>query len=170
MAERQGLLARGATRVFSDGTLTKRASLNAFASGVELVTRTIVSLFLTPLLLSRLGDSFFGVWQVLQRLVVQASPASGRPGEALKWVVANRQSSTDYEEKRRQVGNAVAVWFVFFPVQLAVGGVVGWFAPLWLHVPGANQGVVRQVFRACAIQSGTSDIVLTAAGVHRISS
>jgi O-antigen/teichoic acid export membrane protein len=143
VAERQGLLARGATRVFSDGTLTKRASLNAFASGVELVTRTIVSLFLTPLLLSRLGDSVFGVWQVLQRLVVQASPASGRPGEALKWVVANRQSSTDYEEKRRQVGNAVAVWFLFFPVQLAAGAVVGWFAPVWLHVPGANQGVVR---------------------------
>lgn len=143
MAERQGLLARGATRVFSDGTLTKRASLNAFASGVELVTRTVVALLLTPLLLSRLGDSVFGVWQVLQRLVVQASPASGRPGEALKWVVANRQSSTDYEEKRRQVGNAVTVWFLFFPVQLTIGAVVGWFAPVWLHVPASSLGIVR---------------------------
>lgn len=143
MADRQGLLARSATRVFSDGTLTKKASLNAFASGVELASRTGVGLLLTPLLLSRLGDAVFGVWQVLQRLVVQASPASGRPGEALKWVIASRQSSTDYEDKRRQVGNAIAVWSLFLPIQLLIGAAVGWFAPVWLHVPAGSQSMVR---------------------------
>lgn len=143
MAERQGLLARGRSRFLSDGTLTKKASLNAFAWGIELGAQTVVTLLLTPLLLSRLGDSVFGVWQVLQRLVVQASPATGRAGEALKWTIASQQSSTDYDEKRRQVGNAVAVWVLFLPVQLAIGATVGWFAPVWLHVPAGSSGVVR---------------------------
>jgi len=72
-----------------------------------------------------------------------ASAASGRPGEALKWVVANRQSSTDYEDKRRQVGNAVAVWFLFLPLQLLIAGLLGWFAPAWLDAPGTARFTVR---------------------------
>jgi hypothetical protein len=68
------------------------------------------------------------VWQVLLRLAGQSSAASGRPAEALKWVVAHRQSSDDYHDKRVQVGNAVAVWFLFLPLQLLIGA-VSWSSP-----------------------------------------
>jgi O-antigen/teichoic acid export membrane protein len=141
--ERQGLLARGATRLVADGSLTKRASLNAIASGVDYAARILIGLVLNPLLLSRLGDSLFGVWQVLIRLVGQVGPASGRPGEALKWTVAHDQASLDHEAKRRQVGHAVAVWFLFLPLQLTLGAALGWFAPAWLDLPGGTHSTVR---------------------------
>lgn len=137
------VLTRARTRVLADGSLTKRASLNALVSVFDFVARIIVGLVVTPLLVSRLGSFMFGVWQFLQRLLGHASVATGRPGEALKWVIAHEQGSSDYEEKRRQVGNAVAVWFVFLPVLLVLGGALSWFAPYWLHVPAQEVATAR---------------------------
>lgn len=137
------VLTRARTRVLADGSLTKKASLNALVSVFDFAARIIVGLVVTPLLVSRLGSFMFGVWQFLQRLLGHASVATGRPGEALKWVIAHEQGSTDYDEKRRQVGNAVAVWFVFLPVLLVLGGVLSWFAPDWLHVPADQMTAAR---------------------------
>ena len=132
MADQQRLLRRASARLLADNTLTKKASLNVLAAGVDYAARILVGLLLNPLLLSSLGDTLFGVWQVLLRLAGQSSAASGRPAEALKWVVAHRQSSDDYHDKRVQVGNAVAVWFLFLPLQLLIGAVLVVFAPTWL--------------------------------------
>ncbi|MFB3737384.1 MAG: lipopolysaccharide biosynthesis protein [Candidatus Velamenicoccus archaeovorus] len=138
-----GLIQRVTARVLSDQSLTKKASLNAAASTAEQVARITVGLLITPFLVSRLGDAAYGIWQVLQRLIGHASPASGRPGEALKWSIAHDQSSTDHERKRRQVGNAVAVWALFVPVLALVGGVLAWFSPVWLGVHAASFTTVR---------------------------
>ena len=85
-------------------TLTLRASLNALAALVDYGARILIQFVLAPLLLRFLGVAGYGSWQVLQRLIGHATPASGRPGEALKWLVAQAQSSDDDDRKRRQVG------------------------------------------------------------------
>jgi O-antigen/teichoic acid export membrane protein len=139
----KGRLGRAVARVVSDGSLTKKASLNAAASTAEQVARIAAGLIITPILLTHLGRSAFGIWQVLQRLIGHASPASGRPGEALKWTIAHEQRSTDFDFKRRQVGNALAVWLLFLPLLVAIGGVLAWLSPAWLHVSGASYGTVR---------------------------
>ena len=139
----RGRLGRAILRVVSDGSLTKKASLNAAASTAEQIARIAAGLLITPFLVSRLGAEVFGIWQVLQRLIGHASPASGRPGEALKWTIAHEQRSDDFEYKRRAVGNAVAVWLLFLPVLVAVGGAFAWLSPIWLHVPAEDFGIVR---------------------------
>lgn len=143
MVEQSTAVRRVTSRILSDGSLTKKASLNAIASVVDQSARTIANLVITPFLVTRLGDSLFGIWKVLQGLIGQASPASGRPGEALKWTVARDQTSTDYDEKRRQVGNAVAVWFLFLPVLVLFGGGLAWFSPMWLGVSSNSYAMVR---------------------------
>ena len=143
MVQQRTALRRATTRIMSDGSLTKKASLNAAASTAEQVARIIAGFVLTPFLVTRLGDAVYGTWQVLQRLIGHASPASGRPGEALKWTVAHDQASTDYAQKRRQVGNAVAVWVLFLPLLILIGGVLAWFSPIWLGVPSGSYGTVR---------------------------
>ena len=143
MARSKGRLGRVVARVVSDGSLTKKASLNAAASTAEQIARIVAGLIISPLLLTRLGDTAFGIWQVLQRLIGHASPASGRPGEALKWTIAHEQRSTDYDFKRRQVGNALAVWLLFLPLLVAIGGTLAWLSPVWLDVPTASYGTVR---------------------------
>jgi O-antigen/teichoic acid export membrane protein len=142
-AEPRGRLGRAVARVVSDGSLTKKASLNAAASTAEQIARIVAGLIISPILLTRLGDTVFGIWQVLQRLIGHASPASGRPGEALKWTIAHEQRSTDYDFKRRQVGNALAVWLLFLPLLVAIGGALAWLSPVWLDVSPESYGTVR---------------------------
>jgi O-antigen/teichoic acid export membrane protein len=143
VGEPRGRFGRAVARVVSDGSLTKKASLNAAASTAEQIARIVAGLIITPILLTQLGRSAFGIWQVLQKLIGHSSPASGRPGEALKWTIAHEQRSTDYDFKRRQVGNALAVWLLFLPVLVLIGGILAWFAPTWLDVPSTSYGVVR---------------------------
>ncbi|HEX5770698.1 MAG TPA: hypothetical protein VFY11_07005, partial [Nocardioidaceae bacterium] len=52
--------------------LTRRASLNALAAGVDYAARILIQLVLAPLLLRSLGDAGYGVWQVLQKLIGHA--------------------------------------------------------------------------------------------------
>jgi O-antigen/teichoic acid export membrane protein len=122
-------------RVLADETLSQKATLNMVASILDYGARIVVGFLLNPILVSRLGDLVFGVYQVLGRFIGYATPAGGRPSQALKWTIARHQYSTAYEEKRLQVGSALAVWLLFLPVLLVAGGVLAWFAPLVLDVP-----------------------------------
>ena len=137
------LMTRVRSRVFSDGSLTKKASLNSIATVLNQAARAIVGFVVNPILLRYLGDVTFGNWQVVYRLIGQTNPAGGRPSEALKWYIANRQSSDDLHVKRQAVASAIVVWLIFIPILLPIGAVVGWFAPIWLHVPPADYAVVR---------------------------
>jgi O-antigen/teichoic acid export membrane protein len=123
--------------------LSRRASLNALAAAVDYGARIAIQLALAPLMLRFLGAGGFGAWQVLQRLVGQATPAGGRPGEALKWVVAQGQGSGSVERKRQQVGTAVAVWALFLPLVLGLGTVLAWISPALVHASGDEAWVVR---------------------------
>lgn len=159
--ERRTVLTRMTSRILSDGSLTKRASLNAAAAFIDQAARTLANLILNPILVSQLGDSLFGVWKVLQSLIGQVSPASGRPGEALKWTVAHDQASTDLEQKRRNVGSAVAVWFLFLPLLGLVGGALAWLSPIWLGVPESSYATVRvaaMLLVAALVMGGLADL------------
>lgn len=124
-------------------SLTKKAYLNAVASALDYGARLLVGFAINPLLVSGLGDYGYGVWQVLGRLIGYVTPASGRPTQALKWTVANQQASTDYLEKRRQVGSALAIWLLFLPLLLLLGGAISWASPTWLKAPPEFYTIVR---------------------------
>jgi O-antigen/teichoic acid export membrane protein len=140
---RRGPLRRLVASALSDDTLSKKASLNMLASVLDYTARVVVGLLINPLLVSRLGDLVFGVFQVLTRLIGYATPAGGRPSQALKWTIAHEQHSTRYDEKRRQVGSAVTVWFLFLPVLAVAGGVLAWFAPIVVNAPSSLHLTIR---------------------------
>ena len=114
------------------GELTRRASLNALAAMIEYIARLVVGFVINPILVAGLGSFGYGVWQVLGRLVGYVSAAGGRPSQALKWSIANRQTSTDIAEKRRQVGSSLIVAAFFLPILVPIGLVIAWFVPAWL--------------------------------------
>ena len=126
-----------------DDTLSRKASLNVAAAVLDYGARVIVGLIVQPILVSRLGDVVFGVYQTLGRLIGFATPAGGRPSQALKWTIARHQHSEELEEKRLQVGSALAVWLLFLPPLALAGGVLAWFAPVWLGLPDQLHTTVR---------------------------
>lgn len=129
--------------VTQKSSLTKKASLNATASILDYGARLVVGFIINPLLVRGLGDFGYGIWQVLGRLIGYVTPASGRPTQALKWTVANQQSSEDYQEKRSQVGSALAVWLLFLPLFVPLGLILAWFSPIWLNAPTEFYTTIR---------------------------
>jgi O-antigen/teichoic acid export membrane protein len=126
-------------KFFRDTSLTKKAFLNALASALDYSAKIIV----TPFMVTGLGDYFYGAWQILMRVVGYMSPASGRPTQALKFVLAKEQNSPDYERKRIYVGSTFVVLAIFFPLMAIPGGVLSWYIPYWIKTPDPYIWYVR---------------------------
>lgn len=141
---------------FSNPSRTQLATLNAVASALEYGARLIVGFLINPILVAGLGDYGYGVWQILGRLVAYMTPASGRPTQALKWTLANRQASVDFHEKRRQVGSAMIVWLIFLPVLALIGSGLIWFTPTWLSTSAEFTPIVRLVVAILSL-----DLIMT---------
>lgn len=122
--------------------LTRRASLTAFASLLDYAVKAGVQLVITPILLSGLGRSLYGVWEMLGRLVGYMAAADGRPTEALRLVIAQQQHA-DADTNRRTVGAAFAVWALMIPIVALVGGALIWLAPSIVHTPDSSRAAVR---------------------------
>lgn len=131
------------SRYLAGDDLTRKASLNAVATGLDYGARLLVGFVVTPFLVAGLGAYLFGAWQILSRSIGCVSATSGRTPQALRWTIASRQGSTDYEEKRRQVGSAVAVWLLFLPLLAVAGAALGWVGPSMLAAPAELVGSVR---------------------------
>src|SRR5512141_1897508 len=121
--------------LLSDNGLTKKAYLNALTVMLDYAASVLVGFLVTPIMVAGLGNYLFGMWQVLNRMVGYITPASGRPGFALKATLANQQASTDYAQKRRYVGSTLIIWLMFLPLLIASGAIVSWFVPYWVHAP-----------------------------------
>ena len=131
-----------------DKALTHTAYLNGFASLLDTLVKGGVMAFVTPILVSSLGSSLFGIWQILGRMVTYMHAADGRPTQALKWVIANRQSVDDDETKRRHVGSAIGVWLLFLPLLVVISAVLIWISPYITRV-AADQ--YRSIRVTCAL-------------------
>jgi O-antigen/teichoic acid export membrane protein len=131
----KSVYSRSVAFLVSDRNLTRKATLNAIAAALDYFARLVVGFLITPILVSGLGDYYFGVWQILLRLIGYITPASGRPTQALKFTLANQQVTTNSEQKRRNVGSTLVVWFFFLPIMTVLGAILAWFIPTWIHAP-----------------------------------
>ena len=115
--------------------LTRRASLNAVASGLDYGARAVVELVVSPLIVSGLGAATYGAWRVLWQWSSYVWGASGRSAQALQYAIAHKQWTSPDQEKRQLVGAAAVVWLVFLPLLLVAGALGVWLAPGLLDVP-----------------------------------
>jgi O-antigen/teichoic acid export membrane protein len=119
-------------------SLAWRGSLNAVQALLDYGAKLVVALVLVPVLVTGLGRTMYGVWEVLSRLAGYMESADGRPTRSLRLVIANQQAKDDPEGKRRWVGAALTVSLLFLPVWVALGAVVVWFAPAVAGTPGTG--------------------------------
>jgi len=131
------------TRLFSDDNLTKKAILNAIASALDYGSRLIVGFIIQPIMVTGLGDYYYGVWQILLRIIGYITPAGGRPAQALKMTLANQHTTASDDEKRRYVGSAIIVWMMFLPVMAIMGGLLTWYIPYWIKASSEYYLTIR---------------------------
>ncbi|MGH7508900.1 MAG: lipopolysaccharide biosynthesis protein [Gemmatimonadales bacterium] len=141
----------GETETQRERTLTGRASLNVVQSLLDYSVKLGVGLVIVPILVTGLGRTLFGVWEMLGRLVGYIESADGRSTQALRLVIANQQSSDDHSAKRRWIGSALAVWVCFLPLWATAGALLIWLTPTVTSVPEEFHAPVRV---ACALMMG----------------
>jgi O-antigen/teichoic acid export membrane protein len=129
-------------------TLTGRASLNVLQSLLDYSVKLAVGLLMVPLLVTGLGRTMFGIWEMLGRLTGYIESADGRSTQALRLVISNQQTSEDHTGKRRLVGSALVVWICFLPLWASAGALLIWLAPGVTKVPPEYHSTVRT---ACAL-------------------
>jgi O-antigen/teichoic acid export membrane protein len=129
-------------------TLTRRASLNVLQSLLDYSVKLGVGLLIVPLLVTGLGRTMFGIWEMLGRLTGYIESADGRSTQALRLVISNQQGSEDHTGKRRLVGSALVVWICFLPLWASAGALLIWLAPSVTKVPLEYHSTVRT---ACAL-------------------
>jgi O-antigen/teichoic acid export membrane protein len=134
-----------------DSALTRRASLNVAQALLDYSVKLGVGLVIVPILVTGLGRTLFGVWEMLGRLAGYIESADGRSTQALRLVISNQQSSDDHGAKRRWIGSALAVWVCFLPLWAAVGALLIWLAPSITKVPPEFHSTVRI---ACGLMMG----------------
>lgn len=124
--------------------LTLRASLNAVAGLVDYTAKIVVTLVVTPILVSGLGRALYGVWEMLTRLGLSFTAVDGRPTGALRLVIAQHQADGDDVAKRRLVGAALLVYVLVLPLLAAGAAAVAWWvAPALADAPPPLVGTVR---------------------------
>lgn len=129
--------------------LTQSTFLNAASSLFNYGTGIVVAFILNPLLLAFLGAELFGTWKICQRLLTYVSATDGRASQALKWTIASRRSTSETEQKQREIGCAIIVWLRFLPLILVAGGLLSWFSPHFIHDLPARYFTITRL--TCAV-------------------
>jgi O-antigen/teichoic acid export membrane protein len=132
-------------------SLTGRASLNVLQSLLDYSVKLAVGLVVVPILVTGLGRTVYGIWEMLGRLVGYVESADGRPTQALRLVISNQQWSGDHTAKRRWIGSALVVWICFLPLWATAGALLIWLTPAVTKVPPEYHTTVRA---ACALMMG----------------
>lgn len=124
--------------------IIKQAKLNALAAYFYFVLNAVVGFVVTPLIAANIGIIDFGIWKGCQKILDFASISDGKTSQALKWIIANKESSTDLEEKKQAIGAALVIWGYFLPFLLiTVGGLVYFLPELIKGIPSAKFELVR---------------------------
>ncbi len=103
-----------------DRSLTSRAVYSFLAKFARMLVKFIVTLVITPILISGLGVEVFGIWSMIQKLSAYVSLADFRASGAAKLLLSVRQHDADETAKRRIVGSTLIIWLLFLPLVVSL--------------------------------------------------
>ncbi|MDI6401468.1 polysaccharide biosynthesis C-terminal domain-containing protein [Balneolaceae bacterium ANBcel3] len=127
----------------SKENLKQRAYLNSVTSLLDYGSKTITGFVVTPFLVTGLGSTLFGVWQMLGQFTSYTGISDIRTTQVLKWTVAKERDSKDEEELREYVTATFVLILLVMPLMLLGGAVLTWFAPIITQVDAVYYSTVR---------------------------
>src|SRR5690625_5206165 len=122
--------------------LKQRAYLNSVTSVLDYGARIVTNFVVTPFLVSGLGSTLVGVWNVLGQFTSYTNIADIKVRQVLKWAIAKDRDTTSEETLREYVTATFLLLMLILPFILMLGAVVIWFAP---QITGVGEEFVNTV-------------------------
>lgn len=123
--------------------LKQRAYLNSLTSIIDYAGGQITGFIVSPFIVSGLGSSLYGIWQILCQMTGYVNIADTRATQVLKWSVAKKKDVVNEEELRSDVSSAFAVTLFLIPIALVAGSIISWYAPVITHADKAYYNLIR---------------------------
>lgn len=123
--------------------LKQRAYLNTLSSVIDYTANRLAGLLVNPFIITGLGTSLFGIWQMLGQFTGYVNIADTRSSQVLKWTVAQKKDVATVEELRSDAGAAFVVMLFVMPVILIAGSIIAWYAPQITHAGKEHYTLVR---------------------------
>lgn len=123
--------------------LKQRAYLNTLSSLLDYTANRFTGLLVNPFIITALGTSLFGIWQMLGQFTGYVNIADTRSSQVLKWTVAQKKDVATAEELRSDAGAAFVVMLFVMPVILIAGSIIAWYAPYITYAEKAHYNAIR---------------------------
>lgn len=123
--------------------LKQRAYLNSLTSLIDFAGAQITGMIVSRFLISGLGGSLYGIWQMLGQMTGYAKMADTRATQVLKWTVATKKDIASEEELRSDVTSALLVTAFILPLVLIAGSIISWYAPIITKAEAAYYNLIR---------------------------
>lgn len=125
--------------------LGQRGYLNSITSIIDYAGAQIVGFIVSPFIVSGLGSTLYGIWQMLTQMTGFANVADTRASQVLKWSVAKNRDTATHDELRAEVTSAFLITIFILPLVLVIGGTITWYAPVITNADPDDFQLIRIV-------------------------
>jgi len=123
--------------------LRQRAYLNSITTLFNYGAGTITGFVVTPFLVSGLGSTLFGIWQILGQFTAYTNLADIRATQVLKWAVARDRETVSEDVLRQYVTASFIIVLFMLPLVLIAGSFIAWYAPMITKAGEEYTNIVR---------------------------
>ncbi len=125
--------------------LGQRGYLNSVTSIIDYAGAQIIGFIVSPFIVSGLGSTLYGIWQMLTQMTGFANVADTRASQVLKWSIAKNRDTATHEELRAEVTSAFLITIFILPLVLIIGGTITWYAPIITNADQDDFDLIRIV-------------------------
>ena len=115
-------------------TKRRKSILTAYSRILSMIVSIISQFVLTPIILSILGSTLYGIYTLLNKTNNYLSIVDLRPTAVLRLKLAHDQENENIQEKKKYIGASLFISLVFTPVFLLGGFFLAYWFPYWFHV------------------------------------
>lgn len=121
----------------------QRAYLNSITSILDYAGNQITGFIVSPFIVNGLGNSMYGIYQMLNQMTGYANLADTRASQVLKWTVSQKRDTASKEELRSELTTALVVTSITLPIVLLFGAILTWYAPIITQTERQYFDIVR---------------------------
>lgn len=113
----------------SDKSLNRAILLNTLTGWIDKIVSILVNFIVRPIIISGLGVSMYGVWEMLNRMTELMASADVRAATTVKWILSINRETESSEILNRSISAGFFASICTLPFYVVLGCMIIYFSP-----------------------------------------